>query len=388
MLNRSQLPSHPKLRPGIDLVTIDHEKVLVRTASRTILLSGEFVASQFPVLLGQLDGSHTLEQLAATLDENARPQLEQFLSIMLEKGILCEEGTCSATTPPLTTPKPNSHGQAYWDLYGGAENETRTALWSSTVVISNLGGIGTSVARALASSGIGNLVLVDPARVTESDHLFGYPARNIGAFRAATIAAQLAEEYLVNVTPISESIDDISNWNEIVGKAHIVALCSDNMSLAGYEKTNEACVRAETRWISARIDRARAIIGPFVVPQQTACFACFELRQRANSEHPDDHSAMYKHWKQVAACPSNWPFIGPFGSIVGNYLALDILRVLGGKHLSAAHGRLLYLDLHGFETQFHEILKIPRCPVCSRLREQPLVKIWDIRNNVSGQAEK
>src|SRR5262249_34321735 len=192
--------------------------------------------------------------------------------------------------------------------------------------------------------------------------------------------AYIASQKCKNFVPIAASMVSLSNFDELVSEADLVVLCSDNMSLAGYNLTNEACIRHKTCWVSARIDRSRGIIGPFVVPEQTACFVCFELRSRANSEHPTDHEAIYQHWKEIDSIPDNWPTIAPFVNVIGNYLAIDIQRVLAGNHLSAVFGRILYLDLHTFESRFHEILKLPRCPACSRARERPLTKIWDIRS--------
>src|SRR5262249_45641957 len=149
----------------------------------------------------------------------------------------------------------------------------------------------------------------------------------------------------INIEALPTSIDETPNWDDVVAKADIVVVCSDNMSMAGYDRTNETCIKHGVRWTSARIDRQRAVIGPFVIPEQTACFSCFDARSRATADRPDDHEALYCHWKGVHGCPQEWPFLASFAGIVGNFLALDLLRVLAGQHLSSTAGRVVHIEL-------------------------------------------
>lgn len=373
------LPPFPCLRPGTELVPVDRENVLLRSFSGTVLLSGEFVSSELPALLPRLDGSRSVHELFEMVGEDFRPELEKFLQLMTEKNILYPGDSARADSRPQEPSVLTAHERAYWSLDAATATDAVRHLQSSTVVLANLGGVGVSIARALATSGVGKLVLLDADSVRPSDELFGYGAEHVGKPRVETIAADISNLECKDITTIVSTVDGASNWDQIVSGATVVILCSDNMSLAGYDRTNEACIRHGTRWVSARIDRGRGIIGPFIVPEQTACFACFELRNRANSDHPKDHEMMYRHWKQMDVCPESWPAVAPFSSIIGNYVALDLLQVLAGNHVSAFFGRVLHLDLRTLESRFHSILKLPRCPACSRGRTRPLTRIWDIR---------
>jgi thiazole/oxazole-forming peptide maturase SagC family component len=379
MNGTAPLPPRPCLRPGLEVIPVDNQTLLMRTFAGTVMLSGEFVASRLPSLIPKIDGSRTIGELFALVGEHFRPEFESFIGLLLERNILLPADLAD-TRADLPHPSGAwNHERAYWSLDAHAP-EAVGRLASSTVVLANLGGVGVSIARALATSGIGQLVLLDPQNVSPEDEIFGYGTEEVGKPRAEVLAAQLTRSKCKNVSTIISTVDATSRWDELVSDANVVVLCSDNMSLAGYDKTNEACIRLGTRWVSARIDRRRGIVGPYIVPGETACFACFELRNRANSDHPADHAAMYRNWKQTAVCPENWPVLAPFTSIVGNYLALDLLRVLAGQQLSAIFGRVLHLELDTMETRFHSILKLPRCPACSRARERPMTKLWDIRN--------
>lgn len=372
------LPIRPRLRPGTEVVSVDRGKMLLRSFSGTTMLSGEFVESGLPELLPLLNGTVTVEDVVTRLRGDQREQFHDFLFILMEKGFLCsgdEVGVDADRMDPFAT---NGHAKAYWSIYGRATNDAVSRIRSSTVMIVNLGGVGISTTRALAMSGVGRIVALDPSRVRTSDEIFGYQKNDAGNLRVDALAAYIAGHEKCNFVPIAESMDSVSDLGKLVSDADVVVVCGDNMSLAAYDMINEACIQNKTPWVSARIDRSRGIIGPFVVPEQTACFTCFELRNRANAEHPSDHEAIYRHWRNTDGIPDDWPAIPPFANIVGNHLALDVQRVLAG-HLSAFLGRVFYIDLNTCESHFHEVLKLPRCPACSRGRERPLTKVWDIR---------
>ena len=372
-----KIPTHPQLRPGIELIAVDNQTALVRSFSGTIMLTGEFVSSKLSSLLSYLDGRNSIQEITEKLGEAFRPELEKFLILMTEKQLLRDEDVEHHDSSPFPS---SNHETAYWSIYGKTANQALNRLQASTVVVANLGGVGANVVRSLVAAGVGKIVAIDPERVQSSDETFGYQAEDVGKPRVEVLASYVnSTRKCKEFVPVAAGIADLSNWAELVSQADLVVLASDNMSLAGYEKTNEACIRHKTNWVSARIDRSRAIIGPFVVPEQTACFTCFELRNRANSEHPEDHEAIYRHWKETSLTPDDWPTVTPYAEIVGGYLTLDIQRVLGGGHLSMFSGRLLHIDLHTFESRFHELLKLPRCPACSRARNRPLTRIWDIR---------
>jgi thiazole/oxazole-forming peptide maturase SagC family component len=374
-----ELPSHPRLRPGIEIVTVGNDKILLRSFMGTVLLSGEFVASEMAALLGRLDGSRSLEDIEASVAAGFLPELDKFFDILLMKKMLVDADPRGGINEACAARSVNSHEEAYWSLFTSDAVATDQKLRASTVVVANLGGVGSTVARVLAQAGVGKLVLVDPNLVSRSDELFGYQTESIGRPRAEMLAAEMSMRKCENLSSIVASVDSASDYSSLVSDATLVVVASDNMSLSGYEKTNAACLKHGIRWISARIDRSQGIIGPFIVPRQTACFTCLELRARANADHPQEHEAVYRLWKSTDACPDDWPTTAPFVNIIGNYVALDVQRVLSGARPSVVLGRLLSIDLNTLETRFKNILKLPRCPVCSRTSERPLSKIWDIR---------
>lgn len=370
------IPPFPRLQHGVETVPVDDGKVLLRSFTGSVMLSGDFVTVVLPSLLPLLDGRHAIEDLAAEIGEAFRPEIENFLALIGRKGFLGKAPPDGAGRDPAAAL--SAHDRAYWSLYGAGAAEAAKRLSQATVLVAGLGDVGTVVATTLAASGVGRLVLADPGGASPVPPHAPDENKAFERSRAEAVALFLRRRYATSIVTLPAAVDEGTGWDEAVAKASVVAVLSDNMSMAGYDRTNEACIKHGVRWVSARIDRQRAIIGPFVIPRQTACFACFEARSRANADHPEDHEALYRHWKEVRGCDGTWPSLLPFAGIVGNFVALDLLRVLAGEHLSAAAGRVIHIELSTMERSVHEVLKLPRCPACSRLRDRNPTKIWDI----------
>ena len=369
----------PRLREGLEVVKIAETRVLFRSFTGTVMLSGDFVNSVLPSMLSRLDGSRSVDELRAESD-GFHAELEHFLQLMDEKGFL------EPAVDDEVLPAGSANERAYWSLQAGSANEGVRRLCQSSVAIFGMGAIGTNLARALAQSGVGKLSLF--ARPFEaSDAVSADTPDRASDSPSAALVAELQKHGTEIVTaPLFPA--EQTTLSEAVRNAHVAVLCGDTMSLAGYEALNRACIESKVRWTSARIDRYSAIIGPFIIPRQTACFTCFELRSRANADYPADHEALHRHWKAADPQPQAWPSLAPFTDVVANLLAIDLLRVLGGQHMSAATGRIIRFDLHTLGSRPHEILKLPRCPSCSRLDSHPLTRIWDIAPSRSSTADE
>lgn len=356
---------------GLDIVPLTEDRIMLRSFSSTIVLSGQFVARSLPLLLPCLDGNHDLDDLKAFVDPDYHPELDALLRQLEEKGFLTT-GRREATSPIR-----NGREQAYWAVQTASTADVARRLAKASVIVAGLGGVGATVATALAAAGVGQLTLVDPCIVAEMDVGFGFGTNEVGEARAVALAARLGDS-AVRAEGLNIGIDAVSDWSALVAGAGHVVLCSDTMALAGHDRTNAACLAARTPWLSVRADRGSALIGPYVIPGESACFTCFELRNRINSDHPADHEAMTAHWKSIAPTAEPWPALGAFTAAVGQMVALDLIHVIGGARLSAALGRVIHLSPAVFNARHHEVLKLPRCPACSRLRERPMTRIWDI----------
>ena len=342
-----------RILPGTELVPVDDSNVLLRSFFGTLLLSGEFAAAELPRVVGLAGMDASIADLRDSVHGRFIADFDSFLELLNTKGLLVEQ----------THGSPRRGDAAYWQSQGKSVEDSRRSLAAATVTVAGSGSVAVTVANALLDGGVGTVRVASEGRTSCALHL-------------NSAAVQLAG-----------AVDDLANWDEVVAQSSLVVLCGDDMSLAGYDRTNETCNTHRVAWTSARVDRTKGILGPFVLPDQTACFACFELRSRANATHPSDHEALSRHWKTAARPqPEQWPIPLEFASMLGSAAAIDARRVLAGGFVSSVFGRMTHFDFHTLESSTHEVLKLPRCPVCSRTRNLPITRIWDLSESRAPQS--
>lgn len=371
----------PRLIAGVEIVPLSADRLMLRSFDTTLVLSGEFVTSTLHQLLLQLDGRLDVRDLVKEVGPDFRLEVEALLLELEKKGLLVSGAPTNSLASSASALLPRE--AAYWELQTGSALDAEQRLAAASILICGLGGIGTTIAKALVAAGVGRLTLLDAAAVSQHDIGFGFEKGDVGRIRAEALADRLTGGS--TVAGLQDDLETLSGCSDILSAVDHVVMCSDTMSLPAVDRLNAACLTAGTAWLPVRVDRNSAIIGPYVVPGDTACFTCYELRNRANSDYPDDHGAIFHFRTTSSACAGPWPALASFTAVIGHLVAIDLLGVIAGRKLPAALGRIIHMSPGGFTSKHHEILKLPRCPACSRLRSRPMSRIWDIKSGTTTQ---
>src|SRR5262249_57362212 len=80
-------PALPLLAPWYRVVG-DGDRLLLEYAQSLVVLEGAAVRTLLPVLLPLLDGTRTVDALAARLGPAARPAIEAALELLAERGVV------------------------------------------------------------------------------------------------------------------------------------------------------------------------------------------------------------------------------------------------------------------------------------------------------------
>ena len=138
--------------------------------------------------------------------------------------------------------------------------------------------------------------------------------------------------------------------------AACVLVSLDSPSPAVLETVNSASLKGGWPWIPGRIELGVGMIGPTVIPGQSACYRCFELRRQANlTSQPASHPAAEGDAAAAA---------GPLAACVGSLLALEAVRLVSGFAQPQSIGRIMLLDFFAPEISSRRILRLPNCPDC------------------------
>jgi len=366
----AELPVQPMLLPYLFHFRSNNGHTFILMPGRTyqLRLSGTLsqVAEQ---VLRRLDGQSTIPQVIEAVKADlaqTRPEMViALVQYLYKRGMLID----GAAHLPDKLPE---DGLARWErnlsFFGGFERSRFTrydyqmALQKAAVAILGLGGIGSWVAYALATAGVGKIVGVDGDYVELSNlnRQILYRPQDVG--KSKTVVAQ---ETLAAIAPEMEFVG-LTSWmrgEEEVAKAiegcDIVVLTADQPMGLISRWTNRACFALRIPLLASGMASRWATIGPLYVPGLTGCWECVDAQKRRQSKYYGEmFQTLAEH--RAAAAPS----LAPMCAQVGGQAAYEVVKYLTGFARPATLGCELVTDTVTMQVHKKAVKKQTGCVVC------------------------
>jgi bacteriocin biosynthesis cyclodehydratase domain-containing protein len=201
---------------------------------------------------------------------------------------------------------------------------------------------------ALAASGVSNLNLCEPQAAAAEDLI---QRINQAVPDAACKHIPISSVTVEALLPEIEAAD-------------AVVVCLDAPAPKLMNAVNLATLRTETLWLSGQIHTGTGWVGPTIIPGQTACYTCYELRRNANLQNYDEVILYETRLDEMPSIVSPVIAPAPLAASVGSLLALETLRLLTALATPQTVGRIMRVDFFAPELSYHRILRLPRCPAC------------------------
>jgi bacteriocin biosynthesis cyclodehydratase domain-containing protein len=329
-----------------------------------------------------LDGTREIEQIRSELNIS-KSYIDGILTVLNENGLLQD----SSSESVLTEAESNwwRHQTEFFSHFSVAANPELSTLpdvlatgsnyqlrlRSATVALFGCGRLGSQVARDLSISGVGRLLCIDDGEISDSTAFADawYDHRHVGRPRATTVT-QLVEQTspLCRAEPLSSP-----SLGEVLDQCDIAVLAHDAFRPDDYEALNLAALSARTPWTSCRLVGFEVLVGPTVLPTQSACWTCFEARRYSHLTRYEEASLAERAWGEVDTPPSL--AVAPGVS----FLSLEVVKLLTGFAPAATLDALLAIDLLSTTATLHPVLRLPRCRACGRATQpRPTEQIWDV----------
>lgn len=340
-------------------------------------------------LLALLDRERPWADVLAAFDPDDRPRVTAEVEALLERGAL----EVVHDVPGLTAAErrrlapqiaffshfvaPEREGAVdggTGEVLPRSGEEYQLLLARSTVVVVGLGATGSAVVRALAVAGVGRVVVCDPGTVDAADRasdglLGGAP---VGEPRAAVVRRRVEDLGTGTSVEPADRPTDVDGWARLLGGAACAALAEDSADPRTHELVNEAALVTGTPWSSARSAGFEVHVGPTVLPRETACWTCFELRRRSNAPDLAELDLVDRHARVAGLRPEHL-LVSPAAAL----LALEVVKVVTLFTAPASYAHLLSLSLVSGTTRLHPVLRVPRCPACGRpAQARPTIHVW------------
>jgi len=231
----------------------------------------------------------------------------------------------------------------------------QSALGTARVVVLGLGRSGAALLEALAVAGVG--------------YLHGLRAGGESGIEEPTAAALASRLRTLNPRVTYAEISSVEGGDFPVGEdtasAPLLVYCPDVFQEAVCRELNAVAQATGSSLLPYRETPFSIELGPLVVPGQTACYVCYELRRRA---------AEPKSGPEEPPPPGSPALAFAVGIPL---LALEILKILTRAAFPVTRGKLWRLGHFDGSVGVHPVLKLPRCPVCGVHRRTPPRRIWE-----------
>ncbi|WP_437631039.1 TOMM precursor leader peptide-binding protein [Sorangium sp. So ce854] len=261
--------------------------------------------------------------------------------------------------PSAITTAPSLEGTA-----PSAPAEAHERLERARVLVVGLEPWGAVAATDLASAGVGALHVLDDREVTVDD-LGPFAEEDLGNGRAQSLLLALSRIApgcavtlgALRATADHPLIEEDTGWD-------LILTCVSGDDLFVLQSVARFADAASILSLSAHLDGLEAVIGPAVVPGETACWDCCRLRRLATSDRPEADHALQA--SLLAARPGRRArtYLAPTAALLGHAVALAAIDLLENRAASRLAGHFVVQNLVGLEASSHAVLQMPWCEVC------------------------
>lgn len=380
-MTKLSLNSKPLLREYLAVIPMGKDKLQVREGGKITIVEGESV----PVvtkLLPLLNGSRTVEEIAENMENMSGDLLLDILERLNERGLIED-----ASIPPSYS-GPEEELEYYREQlmlfsHFGNRYKYQERLRSSKALILGMNRIGTYVLLSLALSGVGHLTGVGSDSMgLQGDPmeggLFSLEGNNHSKYEVMKTHLQKMNPYIY-FEGINRSIHSKDDLADVVKGYDIVILCTEKPLITIYSWLNEACLQQKIQWISGSLYGSEGVVGPSILPGETPCYTCYQLRMKGNVDFYPEHEAFEQFLIDNPNTSVTYGSIPAFYSIVANHVALEAVKMITKSMPSSIYGNVYTIDFFTLRQGLHKVLKIPRCPSCGSLSRRPRKEPWEAR---------
>jgi molybdopterin/thiamine biosynthesis adenylyltransferase len=357
--------SRPRLKPAFDIVPLTGRVRLGSGPSRAVEIDDP--DGRYEALLRLLDGDHEVREVVELAAARMRAgEVEETLDELLSMGYLQldddtgvlsedERSRYVANLNCLTLLAPPTETRS-------AERLQRKLL-DTTVLQLGLGGIGSTVAQALAELGVGRIHALDFDRVElgnlNRQVLYSTPAVGTPKIDAA---AERLREYNPDLAFTGERrrIESAADVERaiVAARPDFVFGLADRPNAFIDSWVNEACVRQGVPFAAGGV--AGEIGNAYsVVPGVTACYECRLLKDFEDPAMREEMDYLREHRLDVRTAA-----LGSECFVLAGYLVHEMLRHVLGWGAMLTADRWLEIDLMRFTLDYEDTPRRPDCPVC------------------------
>lgn len=361
------LPEHPRIRVSYHVIPMDEERIQFRNGPDAFIVKGQRLPALVRDLLPLLNGALASTEILERLSPDHSPQSVARLIRSLVQRRVVEENAQRPCHP---------HGiagvqETYFRQFTKDPGCHLSALSRASILVVGLGPLGLCLADILARSGVGEICGTDDGRVEDDDIRLsdGYGNGDRGALKADAFARSAGKRFpdtrwTSDSSPLESGVLDRA--------ADYLVVCLEKYRPDILSQVNDHSLRSGIPFVWCCMDGHCATVGPTVLPRETACFQCYTTRVKANADHPEALQAYEDHLVNHGNT-AVFGYLPPHIQTLAGLAALEVVKDLSGLTPPLTYNAQLEMNLLNMEFELHPVLRLPRCPSCSRLADSGAV---------------
>lgn len=354
-----RFPKNPTLVEDLDVFDMpDGLGMQVRGGATNLVVRGRLAVSLMPWLLSELKQKKPLESIIKNRPSGSHEtEIEELLLLLVRKGYLVDadakRNTASAEPAKDSVEEKQ---RLFWGRKLGftrnntSAQEVEDKLKGAKVVLVADGLLGCCTFDVLNRSGIKNLEVLDRSSNAGLKQLIE-DAKSNGI--EATYACTNSLETLASL--IESKVET----------ADLLVTVTRNAPQSFFKTINQIALETPIEWLRANENAVELEIGPLVIPRDTACFTCYELRTRSASDHPIEEALNLQHLESLQNSDAH-PMQGEslaFATAGGAQISMEVIRALTKISLPVTYGAVIFNTFDG-HTEHLKVKKVARCPDC------------------------
>ena len=255
--------------------------------------------------------------------------------------VLAAEGA-----PPVAEAGESAFEVFCWN-FDVTERALQERLRSQRVVIVGVNEISRRLVDSLRACGLAHVDVVDVPSM-----------RNLRFFDGG----ELWQSQWPHATPLNHE-----TWFEAIDARQRLCLVptSDFGGTVLLRHWNDLCVTNDFHMYPAILQDLVGYVGPLVVPGETPCYECLRSRQNAHLADPEHaraaEGAAFEGQRTIGYHPA-------MASILADIVAMELVKISSETLPFIQIGKLIEVNLMRPQIEVHNVLRVPRCRVCSPLR--------------------
>ena len=324
-----ELPNQPWLAPWVVTVDLGDGRLQFRSAESVHTLTHPVLVRAFHGIENLLDGQHTVEHITSVVGTDIPSATVVFLLKLLHGNGLLQHG---GSDQAKSNDDEGWHRQVrFLSHFMPNAARAQSELAASRIGVVGFAGVSEPIVTALRSIGIDS------------------------------------------VTELSEPSTWLTKPDASPAGFDLIVACGVAPAFALFTAVNHACLTTRTRWLHVTMSGASAQLGPTVVPYETACYTCLDLRRQTHQTELDGYLAYRDRAVDTDDVRDDGSAV--LGSLLSGHVAMEVMRILVGYAAPATFGRYYLFTAASPLATPHDVLRVPRCASCSRAGSY--AEAWD-----------